>query len=238
MLKSIKTGSSFKEYSFVSAEKFSDVSDSELIKRVSSGEIHLFEVIMRRYNQRLYRIQRSYISDEEAIKDTLQQTYINAFENLDSFRRESQFSTWLTRIAINEALKYLNKKKRYSKLQLLHEKDLKIEDFQNQAPSPEEAAIQNNYKELLEDVIDTLPPKYRSVYIMREIEDMNTRETADCLNITESNVKVRLHRCKHLIQEALNQKLSETEIFDFMGKRCDMLVYQVILQISRRIDKA
>jgi RNA polymerase sigma-70 factor (ECF subfamily) len=237
-MKSVKTGSSFKEYTFVSTEKFSETSNSDIINRVLSGEIHLFEVIMRRYNQRLYRIQRSYISDEEALKDTLQQTYIKAFENLNSFRGESQFSTWITRIAINEALKYLNKKKRYSKLQLLHENNLKKEDSQNQPLSPEEAAIQNDYKQLLEEVIDTLPPKYRSVYIMREIEDMDTKETANCLNISESNVKVRLHRCKHLIQDALNLKLNETEIFDFMGKRCDMLVYRVIMQISQSIHKA
>ncbi len=237
MLKSIKTGSSFKEYSFVNAEKFSGISDSEIINRIRSGEIHLFEVIMRRYNQRLYRIQRSYISDEEGVKDTLQQTYINAFENLGSFRGESQFSTWLTRISINVALKYLNKKKRNKKLQLLHEKALKKEEFSNLEPSPEENAIQNDYKELLENIIDKLPTKYRSVYIMREIEDMNTKETADCLNITESNVKVRLYRSKQLIQEELNQKLSEAEIFDFLGKRCDMLVYRVIMQISQSINR-
>lgn len=231
MLRSIKTGSSFENYTFVSPDKFSEVSDSEIINRIRSGETHLFEVIMRRYNQRLYRIQRSYISDEEIIKDTLQQTYINASENLDSFRGEAQFSTWLTRISINVALKHINKRKRYSKLQILHEKNLKKENHTLE-PSPEEAAIQSDYKELLEDVIDALPAKYRSVYIMREIEDMNTKETADCLNITESNVKVRLHRSKHLIHEALNQKLSEAEIFDFMGKRCDMLVYQVVMQIS------
>lgn len=91
MLRSVDNTSEIKKYNFVSVEKYSDVSDSEIIHKILKGSTQLFEVLMRRYNQRLFRIQRSYISDEEAIKDTLQITYMKAFENLDSFRGDANF---------------------------------------------------------------------------------------------------------------------------------------------------
>lgn len=232
MLKSLKTNAEIQKYKFVDADAYANISDADIINRVLSGQKQLFEVLMRRYNQRLYRVQRSYLSEEESIKDTLQTTYIKVFENLDSFRGDSLFSTWITRIAINEALKYLNKKKRISKLHLIEEKRLMNEDKKERFDSPEEEAIQNDYKKLLESVVEKLPPKYRCVYIMREIEDMDTGETAECLNITESNVKVRLHRAKQMISELLNHNLSDVEIFDFLGPRCDVVVYSVMKQIE------
>ncbi len=221
-----------KSYHFVNAEAYANVPDADIIKRVLSGQKQLFEVLMRRYNQRLYRVQRSYLSDEESLKDTLQTTYIKVFENLSSFRGDALFSTWITRIAINEALRYLNKKNRISKLHLIEEKRLMTEDKNELFETPEEEAIQNDYKKLLESVVEKLPPKYRSVYIMREIENMDTRETAECLDITESNVKVRLHRGKQMISELLNHNLSDVEIFDFLGPRCDVIVYSVMKSIE------
>lgn len=233
MFEYINSKAALKEYKFVPAGQFSHLQDSEIIRLVLSGNIQLFEVLMRRYNQRLYRVLHSYASDEEAIKDVLQLTYIKAFENLGSFRGEAQFSTWITRIAINEGLKFLDRKKRFSSLQLLEKKRRMKEESKYSFDSPEETAIQNDYKKLLEEVVGNLPPKYRSVYIMREIEDMDTRETSECLNITESNVKVRLHRSKQMIQDLLNQKLTDTEIFDFLGVQCDLIVYLVMTHINQ-----
>lgn len=232
MLKSIKAGEAIKNYSFVRAEAYAQKSDQEIIERILSGEKSLFEVIMRRYNQRLYRIQRSYISDEESIKDTLQITYVKIYQNLDSFRGDSLFSTWITRIAINEALRFLNKKKRISKLQLMEEKRIMNEEHKEALETPEEKTIQNDYKKLLEEAVADLSPKHRSVYIMREIEDMNTKETAECLEISASNVKVRLYRAKQMISKLISHKLSGTEIFDFMGPRCDRIVYSVMQKIN------
>jgi RNA polymerase sigma-70 factor (ECF subfamily) len=232
MLKSLKINEDIKKYQFVNADAYANVPDADIIKRVLSGQKQLFEVLMRRYNQRLYRVQRSYLSDEESIKDTLQTTYIKVFENLSSFRGDALFSTWITRIAINEALKYLNKKNRISKLHLIEEKRLMNEDKKQLFDTPEEEAIQNDYKKLLENLVEELPPKYRCVYIMREIENMDTKETSECLNITESNVKVRLHRAKQMISELLNHNLSDIEIFDFLGPRCDVIVYSVMKEIE------
>src|SRR6056297_845465 len=165
MLRSVTQSKSFKDRNFVSPEKYEHYSDQEIIQKVLSGQTSLFEVIMRRYNQRLYRIQRSYISDEEAIKDTLQQTYLKTFKNLDSFRGEAKFSTWITRIAINEALKYLNRKNRYSDI---HEVSGVIAGKSHPADNkntPEENMIQSDLQHLLEEAIDQLSPKYRSVYM-------------------------------------------------------------------------
>ena len=232
-LKKIESGYGFKKHTFVKVEKYSHLSDAEIIDKILSGSTPLFEVIMRRYNQRLFRVQRSYISDEEAIKDTLQLAYIRAYENLGSFRGESQFSTWIIRIAINEALKYLNSRKRYSNLHLVDGNKPMNEHTINNSNTPEDHAIQNDFKLLLEKVIDKLPPKYRAVYLMREVEQMDTKETAECLDLTQSNVKVRLHRAKQMLQEEIERKVSDTEIFNFLGKQCDQLVYNVMRKINQ-----
>ncbi|SMO86638.1 RNA polymerase sigma-70 factor, ECF subfamily [Fodinibius sediminis] len=233
MLRSVDNTSEIKKYNFVSVEKYSDVSDSEIIHKILKGSTQLFEVLMRRYNQRLFRIQRSYISDEEAIKDTLQITYMKAFENLDSFRGDAKFSTWITRIAINEALKYLNGKKRDAELQLVEGDTPMNEHTINRDNTPEDKTIQHDFRQLLEQVVATLPPKYRSVYLMREVEHMDTKETADCLDLTESNVKVRLHRAKKMLQEEIERTVSDTEIFNFLGTQCDRLVFNVMRKINQ-----
>lgn len=233
MLRSVDNTSEIKKYNFVSVEKYSDVSDSEIIHKILKGSTQLFEVLMRRYNQRLFRIQRSYISDEEAIKDTLQITYMKAFENLDSFRGDAKFSTWITRIAINEALKYLNGKKRDAELQLVEGDTPMNEHTINRDNTPEDKTIQHDFRQLLEQVVATLPPKYRSVYLMREVEHMDTKETADCLDLTESNVKVRLHRAKKMLQEEIERTVSDTDIFNFLGTQCDRLVFNVMRKINQ-----
>lgn len=236
MLKKVNNREDQEAHEFVTSEKYSHLSDSEIIEKILAGSTPLFEVLMRRYNQRLFRIQRSYISDEEAIKDTLQLTYVKAFENLDSFRGRSQFSTWIIRIAINEALKYLNSRKRYSNLHLVDGSRPMNEHTINRDDTPEDHAIQKDFKLLLEKVVDKLPPKYRSVYLMREVEHMDTKETAECLDLTQSNVKVRLHRAKQMLQEEIERKVSDTEIFNFLGERCDRLVFSVMQLINEARD--
>lgn len=233
MLKSVNNNSEFAEHDFVRVEDYDQFSDLEIIKKILKGKTPLFEVLMRRYNQRLFRVQRSYISDEDAIKDSLQLTYIKAYENLESFRGDAKFSTWITRIAINEALKYLNKQKRYSKLQLVDANTPMNEHTINSKNTPEDYTIQKDFRGLLEKVVGKLPSKYRSVYLMREIEQMDTKETADCLKLTESNVKVRLHRAKKMIQEEIENEVVDAEIFNFLGERCDRLVFNVMKTINK-----
>lgn len=232
MLRSVNSDESAREYDFISAANFDHLTDTEIIDRILSGQTSLFEVLMRRYNERLFRIQRSYISDEEAVKDTLQQTYLKAFKNLDSFKGDSQFSTWITRIAINEALKYLNKQNRYSRIHDLNEDIPQNSHTVDTRNTPEKDMIQSDFRGLLEDAVDQLSPKYRSVYMLREVEQINTKETADCLDISRSNVKVRLHRAKKMVRKELERKVADTDIFNFKGLRCDRMVLQVMTEIN------
>ncbi|MEX0905995.1 MAG: RNA polymerase sigma factor [Balneolaceae bacterium] len=233
MLHSFKNTNPPGEHYFVPFDNFKHFSDEEIIKKVIEGSTPLFEVIMRRYNQRLYRIQRSYLLDEDAIKDTMQITYIKVFENLHKFRGESRFSTWITRIAINEALKYIDREKRYTELHIVDEDKQKQEQTMKEKNTPEEIAIQDDLKNILEKTVNRLPVKYRSVYMMREVEQMSTEETAGCLNISQANVKVRLHRAKNMVREDLEKSVADTEIFNFLGKECDQIVYRVMNIINQ-----
>lgn len=232
MLKPYKNLTLPDEHKFIPAEKYAHYSDEEIIEKIQQGSTSLFEVIVRRYNQRLFRIQRSYISDESAIKDTLQLTYIKAFESLESFRGEALFSTWITRIAIHEALKYLKREKRYSRLHIVDEVKPDRDHQMENKESPEKQAIRKDLKHLLEKTVNRLAPKYRTVYIMREIEEMSTKETAECMNISRANVKIRLHRAKQMIREDLERSVADTEIFNFRGSQCDLMVYRVMCAIK------
>lgn len=234
MLRSVNNGQSDNKYDFISAADFDHLSDNQVIERILSGSTSLFEVLMRRYNERLFRIQRSYVSDEEAVKDTLQQTYLKAFKSLDSFRGDAKFSTWITRIAINEALKYLDKQNRFTKIHDLNEgvpdNDFTVDNHN----TPEKDMIQRDFQTLLEDAVDQLSPKYRSVYMLREVEQINTKETADCLDISRSNVKVRLHRAKKMVRRELERKVADTDIFNFRGEHCDRMVLRVMIHINEQ----
>jgi RNA polymerase sigma factor (sigma-70 family) len=216
------------------------ITDNEVIERVVNGDKDLYELIMRKYNQRLFRIGRSIIHDEEEVEDIIQDAYIKAYENLRNFQHRSQFSTWLTRILINEALARKNQMKRMNVVYHQTEDNGETNDFNNKEyynmpsnlPNPEEETINNELKVSLEKVIDNLPEKYRTVYVMREIEGMNIAETSECLNISESNVKVRLNRAKEMLRDSLTNIYQESEVFQFMGTRCDRIVTKVLNKIK------
>jgi RNA polymerase sigma-70 factor (ECF subfamily) len=214
-------------------------SDSELIDRILQGEKNLYEKIMRKYNQRLFRIGRAIIRDEDDIEDVLQETYVKAYENLGRFANRSAFSTWLTRICINEAISKKNKGKRTVSMYILNEENTINKGYINHnnmisdTRNPEEETINNELKNSLEKVIDSLPEKYRLVYVMREIEGLNILETADCLAISESNVKVRLNRAKEMLRDNLTNIYKESDMFQFLGTRCDRIVNRVMNRIEK-----
>lgn len=220
-------------YSFVRHQRFAHLTDPQIVERILGGEAALFEVIMRRYNQRLFRIQRGYIDDESAVQDTLQTTYIKVYEKLHTFRGEASFATWIIRIAINEALLYLKKRKSHSRLHLYDDDDQKPEGQFN-GPNPEEELIEGDMKQLLETAIDALPEDYRLVYVMREIEEMSTRDVAEAHQLTESNVKVRLMRAKEMLRDTLESSVKHTEVFEFLGERCDAIVQNVMTELNHR----
>ncbi|WP_034044051.1 RNA polymerase sigma factor [Wocania ichthyoenteri] len=206
------------------------IHDFDVIKKVLSGEKGLYEILMRRNNQKLYRVIRSYIKDENAIKDIMQNTYIKAYEKLYQFNNKSEFSTWLIRIGINEALHELKAKQR--KLFILPNTNSNksfVEASKNM--NPEQNIIQKEAKWILEKVIDELPEKYKVVYILSEVENMKIKDISICLNISTNNVKVRTHRAKQMLKNNLYELSQKPNVFEFGFEKCDNLVNNVIKHI-------
>ncbi|MGX1930442.1 RNA polymerase sigma factor [Flagellimonas sp. 2504JD4-2] len=215
--------------------KYHKLSESEIIKRILSGERELYEILLRRNNQKLFRVIRSYIKDESEVEDIMQNTYLKAFEKLYQFKQSSAYGTWLIRIGINEVLARLKEKDRVVHLyqrpsETKQNTILEIPD-KNQL-NPEKRIIRNEAKQLLENAIDALDIKYRTVYILKEIEEMSINEISDCLNITKANVKVRLHRAKNTLKEKLYElAASKEDVFGFGFNRCDNITEKVMVSI-------
>lgn len=210
------------------------LTDAAVVERVLTGEVSLYELLMRRHNQKLYRVIRSYLKQEQEVEDAMQETYLKAFEKLHQFRSSALFSTWLIRIGINNALARLREQKRLSPTALLVDRP---EDFsyllnQTNHMNPEQIAIRQEVKQLLERAIDSIPEKYRIVYTLREVEDMPIHEVCQCLDLSESNVKVRLHRAKSILKESLFKLSINREVFEFGNKRCDRMVERVLNLLS------
>lgn len=210
--------------------KTTQIPDDIVINRILDGEKELFEILMRRYNQTLYRAVRSYLRSEKEIEDTMQDTYLKAFWKLRQFKNNAAFSTWLVRIGINEALQRIRKRSnRQSIKSLNHENDLPQPERQQM--DPEKKTIQNETRLLLEKAVDQLPEKYRIVYVLREIEGMDNKTIAECLELSESNVKVRFHRSKKKLKEMLYEFSGDVELFEFGNEHCDRLVNKVMEKI-------
>ena len=207
------------------------ISDSEIITRILQGEKDLYAIVVRRYNQRLYRVAMSIINDDSEVEDVMQVAYIKAYENLGQFASKSSFSTWLTRILINESLLRL---KRRGKLINMND-DIMDNEIYEQHTIPVETPVSRmlnvELKGILEQAIGKLPEKYRAIFVMREIEGMNVAETQQCLDISEGNVKVRLNRAKALLKNALSGLYNKEDILHFHLTRCDNIVSQVMKQI-------
>jgi len=202
------------------------LNDDEIIARILQGEKDIYSIIVRRYNQRLYRVGMSIINDEAEVEDAMQVAYINAYENLGKFAFKSSFPTWLTRILINECLLRLRKRKKSISMN-----DENIENVMKQDKGPQTpvtATVNSELRSILNDAIRQLPETYRSVFVMREIENMNIAETKECLNISEANVKVRLNRAKAMLRDILSAQYSKDDILHFHLNRCDRMVEKVM----------
>jgi RNA polymerase sigma-70 factor, ECF subfamily len=207
--------------------------DSDLIDKIIQGDKRLYEGIIRKYNQRLYRIARSFIKDEDEIEDVMQETYIKAYQHLKQFEGKSQFSTWITRILINQANHSLNKEKRVKNHIVTSSED--IPDIKpSSEPTPDQNLMNDEMKKYLEQAIDELPDSLRSVYIMREVEGLSVNETSEALSISIENVKTRLHRAKSTLKDSLFEKAKgEIDLFHFKMDRCDRIALAVMLQIDK-----
>lgn len=205
------------------------MNDEEIVGRVIKGEKYLYESLMRKYNLRLFRITMSIINDDIAAEDVMQTAYLNAYLSLPAFKNRSSFSTWLTRILINESLLY--KKRKLKQQQILAKKP--ANNYQTETPLNN--LMNKELKVLLEKSIADLPEKYKLVFVMREIEEMSTNETMDVLNITESNVKIRLARAKEMLRNNLSGYYKSNQLYEFNLIRCDRIAAFVMGRINDTI---
>lgn len=209
--------------------------DLDVIEQVLLGRTALFELLMRRYNERIYRAARSIVRDDDEAEDVMQQAYVNAFTHLRQFNGSARFSTWLTRIAINEALARVRRRGRY---EAFDEAVANPEPYMPRTPTenPERQAFTGELRALLEWAIDTLPHGMREVFVLRDVEGLSTREVAECLDISEDSVKTRLSRGRKALRRALMERTGATaaEAFRFYRPRCDRVVANVLARLAGR----
>jgi RNA polymerase sigma-70 factor (ECF subfamily) len=186
-----------------------------------------------RGNERIYRAARSIVRNDQEAEDVMQQAYVNAFTHLRQFSGSARFSTWLTRIAINEALARVRRQGRY---ETFDEEPSNVEPFMpgNPSDNPERQAFAGELRGLLEWAIDTLPNGMREVFVLREVEGLSTSEVAECLGVSEDVVKTRLSRGRATLRRLLMERTGATapEAFRFYRPRCDRVVAAVLQTIS------
>jgi RNA polymerase sigma-70 factor (ECF subfamily) len=209
------------------------LSDEEVVRRVGGGETALFEILMRRYNQRLFRVARAIVRDDAEAEDVLQQAYVNAYAHLDQFAGEARFATWLTRITTYEAFARLRRRGRHQETPM-GEGEHTMDVFRAPQPDPEQQAFNGELRRALEASLDALPEAYRTVFVLRDVEGLSTAETADCLEVSEDVVKTRLHRARALLREDLFERagLSARNVFSFQADRCDRIVGAVLARLG------
>jgi RNA polymerase sigma-70 factor, ECF subfamily len=209
--------------------------DVDIVRRVRAGERGLFEILMRRHNQRLYRAARAVIHDESEVEDILQQAYLNAFCHLDQFQARSAFSTWLTRIVLNEAFARRRQLQRAPREAAPDDPSSGVMDtVAAPEPDPEHQAYASELHRVLEDAVDALPETYRVVFMLRDVEGMSTSETAHGLGLGDEAVKTRLHRARAMIRRRVTARIGAVAAaaFEFQAPRCDRVVAAVLAMIA------
>ncbi len=209
------------------------LTDEQVVERVLGGDTASFEIIMRRYNQRLYRAARSILRNDHEAEDVMQDAYVRAYQHLRQFQGRAKFSTWLIRIAVHEALARVRRRERFVEPSPDVNED-HMSHIPADLPNPEQAASSGELSRLLEQAIDGLPAPYRSVFMLRDVEELSTEETAGCLEITEENVKTRLHRARAMLRRELYARAGSKSAaaFPFMADRCDRVVARVFARIA------
>ncbi|RPH70687.1 MAG: RNA polymerase sigma factor [Myxococcaceae bacterium] len=205
--------------------------DEALVERVLAGDVQAFELLMRRNNQRLYRAIRSLVTDEDEVEELMQQAYLLAFTRLGQFSHGARFSTWLLRIGVNEALQRLRRDRRWPRAA-----PEVLEEEPSMHSTPEQGLARAQLNQLLEHLVDELPESHRSVFVLREIQQLSTAEVAEALGLSADNVKQRLSRAKATLRTALEQRTgaSLAELYPFEAPRCDRVVAGVLARLPDR----
>ena len=206
---------------------FRSWTDAQVIERVLAGDVQMFELIMRRHNERIYRAVRAILRDEAEAEDAMQCAYLHAYAHLRDFQGRSSFATWLTRIAIHEALGRRRRGLRVAP-------DEEEHDVPAPARSPEQGASDVETRELLARAIDALPEHFRVVFVLRQVQELSIEETAECLDVPQATVKTRLHRARALLRRSLLEQVDPRtpKTLPFEAPRCDRVVAFVLARIG------
>jgi RNA polymerase sigma-70 factor, ECF subfamily len=214
---------------------WADIPDEQIVERIRAGEAALYEILMRRYNQRLYRVAVSILRNEAEAEDVMQDAYVRAYAHLNQFNGQAQFSTWLTKIAVYEALARLRGQGRTDNIDLILETNIHVmSSVTRMSRDPETQAYDEELKVVMERAIQSLPATYRSVFVLRAVEGMNVAETAGCLDLSLEAVKTRFHRGRSLLRRELQRRAGVTtaQAFPFHLSRCDRIVAAVFQRIG------
>lgn len=210
--------------------------DAALVQRICARDAVAFELLMRRHNRRLYRTARSLLRDASEAEDALQEAYLSAYRAMGNFRAEASVATWLTRIVVNECMNRLRRGARRDNIVPILAAHARPEPEGEAMPSeepsaidtetPDRALVRAEMRALLERKIDELPADFRTVFVMRSVEELSVEETAQCLGIAEATVRTRHFRARSLLRESIAADLdvAERDVFDFDGERCDRIV--------------
>ena len=214
-----------------------DLPDDRLVELARERDLNAFEALMRRHNRRLFRVTRGVLRDNAAAEDAVQETYLRAFTRLDSYRPTGKFGAWLMRVALNEAL-MMRRRVRGDTVSLEEiggDGALPAESARAETPSADQYLEAAYARTLLEHAIDALPENFRMVFVLRVVEGLDVRETAECLELNPTTVRTRLFRAQRLLRGELVKRLrgESTEIFDFGADRCDRVVERVFENLAK-----
>ncbi len=207
--------------------------DEEVVKKILAGEHHLFEILISRYNQLLYRIARAVLKDDSEAENVVQDTYFRAFSKLHQFSGAAKFSTWLTKIALHESLARSRARRKFVELVEMNGLKNGMKPIKRIVDTPESVMLKNQIGEILQSAIESLADKYRLVFVLREIEGLSTDQTAECLGLGKGAVKSRLHRARAQLRKKIDLRISSAirSLYKFAGRRCDHMLSVVLKPI-------
>ncbi len=211
--------------------------EAELVAHLRAGDAAAYATLMRRNNQRIYRLARGVLGDDAEAEEAVQEGYIRAFTHLDGFKGEASLATWLARIVLNEALGRLRRRRPTVDIDALADAPAAMFALGPSGapePTPEQAIARRELSRAIESAVDALPAGFRSVFVLRAIEQMDVAETADALGIPEQTVKTRLHRANKLLRNALAARFGTLldGAFPFLGRRCERLAERVLSRLN------
>jgi RNA polymerase sigma-70 factor (ECF subfamily) len=216
------------------------LTDAEMASRVAAGDEAAFRLLMKRHNQAMFRASRSILRDDAEAEDAVQEAYLQAYRRIADFRGDSKLSTWLLSIAVNEAIGRLRRRQRRATVislegDIAHGGDAPADErAADESGGPESLAVRAEARRLLERTIDGLPEAFRSVFVLRAVQELDVDDTAAALGIPEATVRTRFFRARALLRESLSREfdLAHEDAFEFLGERCDRIVARVIARLS------